>query len=136
MSRLLKRCAFCQRPIYNDTEYCDATCAESARKREEEFERVGAWEAAQGPEYWEARARSLDASTPKSPEHARRKQADRRARQLRPQVYDRDGHRCQLCGATDDLCIDHVVPVAMGGGDALSNLQVLCRTCNSRKGAR
>lgn len=32
-----------------------------------------------------------------------------------------------------DLTADHVVPKARGGTDHPSNLQVLCRGCNSRK---
>ena len=31
--------------------------------------------------------------------------------------------------------IDHIEPVAHGGTDELSNLQVLCRSCNQTKGA-
>jgi 5-methylcytosine-specific restriction endonuclease McrA len=43
---------------------------------------------------------------------------------------------CRDCGATADLTVDHIVPVARGGGHERHNLQVLCRPCNSRKGAR
>lgn len=50
-------------------------------------------------------------------------------------VLERDGWACVLCGAGDDLTIDHIFPVAHGGSDAPVNLRVLCRTCNSRKGA-
>jgi 5-methylcytosine-specific restriction protein A len=35
-----------------------------------------------------------------------------------------------------DLTVDHLVPKARGGSDHLSNLRVLCRSCNSRKHAR
>jgi 5-methylcytosine-specific restriction endonuclease McrA len=44
--------------------------------------------------------------------------------------------RCEDCGARDDLTIDHIVPVALGGRSDVDNLQVLCRSCNSRKGAK
>lgn len=54
----------------------------------------------------------------------------------RQRVLERDGHRCQECGATELLEIDHVVPVAHGGTEDESNLQVLCEKCNNRKGAR
>lgn len=43
---------------------------------------------------------------------------------------------CRHCGATEDLCVDHVRPVARGGTSERSNLQPLCRRCNSSKGAR
>ncbi|MFJ2575978.1 HNH endonuclease [Kitasatospora aureofaciens] len=35
-----------------------------------------------------------------------------------------------------DLTVDHMVPKRLGGGDEPENLGVLCRSCNSRKGAR
>lgn len=41
---------------------------------------------------------------------------------------------CSLCGAADDLTADHVVPLAVGG-DPLGPLRVLCRRCNSGRGA-
>ncbi len=40
------------------------------------------------------------------------------------------------CGAADDLTVDHIVPRWAGGTKDLSNLQVLCRPCNSAKGIR
>ncbi|MFI2664170.1 HNH endonuclease [Micromonospora carbonacea] len=51
-------------------------------------------------------------------------------------VYQRDGHRCVACGTLDDLTLDHIYPWARGGPDTIDNLRVLCRPCNSRKGAR
>lgn len=44
---------------------------------------------------------------------------------------------CQSCGTTRDLTLDHHVPLAKGGTNAIENLgTVLCRSCNSRKGSR
>lgn len=46
---------------------------------------------------------------------------------------------CTTCGATTDLTADHKVPLAAGGkrtGLTLTDVEVLCRPCNSRKGAR
>ena len=60
-------------------------------------------------------------------------------RWLRRKVIDRDGHVCGLCGGQvtpDDIHIDHIMPVALGGRDTLENLQVAHSTCNIRKGAR
>jgi rubredoxin len=56
---------------------------------------------------------------------------------IRFQVLKRDDYRCQMCGATAQdgakLEIDHIHPVSKGGGNELSNLQVLCRDCNAGK---
>jgi hypothetical protein len=52
------------------------------------------------------------------------------------QVFERDDWTCRHCGARRQLTVDHVVARARGGADTLANLQTLCRSCNSRKGAR
>lgn len=54
----------------------------------------------------------------------------------RDAVYERDGRRCRWCGAIDGLVIDHIHPVRWGGTNDPSNLQVLCRGCNSWKSDR
>jgi hypothetical protein len=55
---------------------------------------------------------------------------------VRAFVFDRDEHACRRCGDTEDLTLDHIHPWSVGGTDTPDNLQVLCRPCNSSKGAR
>lgn len=44
---------------------------------------------------------------------------------------------CAECGNSDGpFHIDHIRPVSKGGDSSLSNLQVLCASCNLRKGAK
>jgi hypothetical protein len=40
---------------------------------------------------------------------------------------------CVVCGVPWSICIDHIVPVAQGGGSERSNLQSLCVDCNHAK---
>lgn len=55
---------------------------------------------------------------------------------LAPIILERDGAVCHYCGATDDLTIDHITPLARGGSNKPANLAVACRACNSSKGTR
>lgn len=49
----------------------------------------------------------------------------------------RDGFRCRFPGCrSQSLQIDHIVPRARGGGDDLSNLQLLCAHHNAKKSSR
>jgi len=55
---------------------------------------------------------------------------------LRWEVFARDNFACKQCGIRAFLTVDHVIPVILGGLTVISNLQTLCRSCNSRKGAK
>jgi 5-methylcytosine-specific restriction endonuclease McrA len=49
----------------------------------------------------------------------------------------RESDICWLCGKPGADSIDHVVPVAKGGSDAISNLRPAhLWPCNQRKGSR
>ena len=55
----------------------------------------------------------------------------------RRNVFHRDGHSCQYCGARgEQLSIDHVVPRSRGGADTWENVTTACLSCNVRKGNR
>jgi len=55
---------------------------------------------------------------------------------LRLAVFERDGNHCVECGAIENLSLDHIHPWSLGGPDTYENLRVLCRSCNSSKGAK
>ena len=55
-----------------------------------------------------------------------------------PQVALRAGHRCEYCHAPEavlnlPLEVEHIVPVARGGGDTAANWALACRACNLYK---
>lgn len=49
-------------------------------------------------------------------------------------AYD---YKCRMCGRKEPeikLTKDHIVPLGSGGTNDISNIQPLCRSCNSKKG--
>lgn len=48
-------------------------------------------------------------------------------------VYTRDGGVCQCCGKSYNLEYDHIMPFSCGGGNEVSNIQLLCQSCNRSK---
>lgn len=58
------------------------------------------------------------------------------SKRTRYEVLRRDNHACRYCGASAPdakLTVDHVMPVALGGGDDPTNLVTACRDCNAGK---
>jgi 5-methylcytosine-specific restriction endonuclease McrA len=51
-------------------------------------------------------------------------------------IYDFYGNRCVYCGKIEDLTLDHIVAISVGGPHIESNLVVACKSCNSSKGAK
>ena len=54
-------------------------------------------------------------------------------------LYDKQEQRCLGCLRNfrfNDLTVDHIWAVRWGGADEIKNWQLLCRRCNSTKGAR
>ena len=58
--------------------------------------------------------------------------------ELKRELHKAQRGKCMHCGrmpGIDLMDIDHKNPVAKGGSDQKRNLQLLCRSCNTRKGA-
>lgn len=86
---------------------------------------VGLW--VEHPDGW---------AMPQWTDEAQRREVRRRrwrVYQCRHEVFERDGHQCVECGSADRLEVDHIMPMAAGGDDELSNLQTLCKPCNASK---
>src|SRR5688572_7311622 len=63
---------------------------------------------------------------------------DRPSAAVRIRVYKRDRFMCTYCGTpgTDaELEVDHIIALANGGSNHMSNLTTCCRKCNQAKGA-
>lgn len=70
---------------------------------------------------------------------------------VRRAVIERDGRSCQSCGRPvvvrsarrrrfrdplNQLTLDHVIPLSIGGGSTVANLRVCCRACNMARSSR
>jgi hypothetical protein len=54
--------------------------------------------------------------------------------QVKLEVWRRDGGKCSICGAQDELHFDHIVPFAKGGTSLTeANVQLLCARHNFEK---
>jgi hypothetical protein len=54
-------------------------------------------------------------------------------KKIRNFILKRDKYKCLCCGSKEKLSIDHIHSIHFGGENKLSNLQTLCKSCNSRK---
>ena len=78
------------------------------------------------------------------PEITRAQWQRRRARKknIESEYYDfkaicaHYNNHCVKCGEQKPLTVDHIMPISKGGPDIASNIQPLCLSCNSSKGAR
>lgn len=52
---------------------------------------------------------------------------------LRELILDKYNNQCNECDSEKDLEIDHIFPWSLGGLTERSNLQVLCKPCNTKK---
>ena len=52
---------------------------------------------------------------------------------VRDRILEADGHTCRMCGATENLEVDHIRPTHHGGQSVLENGQTLCQQCHRRK---
>lgn len=52
----------------------------------------------------------------------------------RHNIFKRDGHKCQYCGTSKELTLDHLIPRSKGGKSSWINLVTACKGCNTKKG--
>ncbi len=59
-------------------------------------------------------------------------------RKMRGEIFKRDNFTCVYCGsifAEAALTIDHLIPLALGGLDEMTNYVSSCGSCNRAKGS-
>ena len=62
---------------------------------------------------------------------------EREEKQLKRFVRNRLNGHCIYCGkSSDTMTVDHIVPLKLGGTNALNNLVPACPNCNLKKGHR
>lgn len=71
-------------------------------------------------------------------EQPKRAKQDRKRfpQEVRKLLYQQADGRCALCGkkiAFDEMELDHIVPLSMGGADEVENLQICCSADNRYK---
>jgi len=58
--------------------------------------------------------------------------------ELKRMFLKRYGKECKYCTKIlnyKNIACDHIIPLAKGGDSTKENLQLICKTCNTRKGA-
>jgi hypothetical protein len=77
------------------------------------------------------------ADSARSPSGARRERRRIVPTSVKMEVWKRDGGKCVICGATDELHFDHDLPYSLGGTSVKpENVQLLCARHNLGKGAK
>ena len=88
------------------------------------------------PNYIDGQCRSREYICMKSQERRARKKANGGSYTLREweDLCAEYGNHCLCCGRNDViLTVDHVIPLVDSGLNDISNIQPLCKSCNSRK---
>jgi len=141
---------YAQRATPDGRQHRSKTCAQQRQKAvraahpEHMRERDARFRHAYADKIPARRARWRQAHPGKSQEYeATRRARKRRAGKIEPidrdYIYKRDQGTCSLCGRKvrkQDMSIDHIVPLSLGGAHCLTNVTLVHLQCNTRKRTR
>lgn len=108
--------------------------------RENRRKRVRKWYAA-NPEKARAASRSWAIRHPESKRNSEHKRKSAKIGNGVFEVSKKEISRiinssCIACSTTNNITVDHIVPLSRGGRHSIGNLQPLCFTCNASKNNR
>lgn len=84
-------------------------------------------------ERWRTQRDKMLSALPRGEEHMYRKmnyEPRYRSNFSPAQRREWGGEKCLWCDATEDLVLDHIIPVMAGGKSVKENAQTLCQPCN------
>ena len=93
--------------------------------------------------YWQKAYRKLSAKMSTLLSSLRRRSEEHEVEfdiakeEIRKMFYDIYGTECKYCKKIlnfRNIACDHIVPLTKEGGTSVKNLQLICKTCNTRKG--
>lgn len=112
----MKKCLNCvnlvDRKIYNHKEYCSSSCLYKNFQTKKESRHILNYRKKFGDTY--ARKDFFNS---------------------KKYLIKKDS-KCNRCGRSFDLVLDHVVPISKGGSWDEKNYQILCKDCNKFKGSK
>ena len=119
----------------------EAVNASSARWREKNPERKRSYAQEWYSKNKDHQSESHRAWWQANPDKVRAKNRKRRAVQSAAQAFDvvdRDTRSlqegtCMACGSSEELSLEHLIPLSRGGDHGIGNLATLCTPCNSSK---
>lgn len=141
--RIEVACNFCKKIIEiqpstkTNRNYCNQSCYSNDRKQNWKPSEQPTWKGGISP--YEAHRRWVK----KNPDRMAHLKARRYARQKNAEgshsfeewqeLCKKFDNKCAKCKEFKKLTKDHIKPLSEGGSDYISNIQPLCRNCNSRK---